>query len=172
MDELIEVCKCFRETRDNYNKVLREHQELRKRCDEKLKKEMTKLVTKLDEISSCCQLLLEAFHHYGDIIKFPVDIYDDREDCLIFAFSRDGYSIYLNNDENILYKSTLDIDELPTSCYELLVLNKDLVVNKSAAQVKNYFENEINKLNDNIESENSYYDMLTRNLFPEDIKDE
>lgn len=168
MDELREVCKNFRETKDNYNRVLREHQELRKKCDEKLKEEMGQLVIKLDEIASCGQILLETFHHYGDIIKFPIEIYENREDCLIFAFTREEYYIYLNNEENILYKSTLNIDDLPTSCYELLVLNKDIVVEKSSAQIKTYFENEIKKFNENIESENSYYDMLTSSLFPEE----
>ena len=114
MDELREVCKNFRETKDNYNRVLREHQELRKKCDEKLKEEMGQLVIKLDEIASCGQILLETFHHYGDIIKFPIEIYENREDCLIFAFTREEYYIYLNNEENILYKSTLNIDDLPT----------------------------------------------------------
>lgn len=168
MDELREVCKSFSETKDKYNRILREHQELRKKCDEKLKEEMKQLVIKLDEVASCGQILLETFHHYGDIIKFPIDIYEDREDCLIFAFTREVYYIYLNNEENILYKSTLNIDDLPTSCYELLVLNKDMVVEKSSAQIKTYFENEIKKLNEHIERENSYYDMLTSSLFPEE----
>lgn len=168
MDELREVCKSFSETKDKYNRILREHQELRKKCDEKLKEEMKQLVIKLDEVASCGQILLETFHHYGDIIKFPIDIYEDREDCLIFAFTREVYYIYLNNEENILYKSTLNIDDLPTSCYELLVLNKDMVVEKSSAQIKTYFENEIKKLNEHIERENSYYDMLTNSLFPEE----
>lgn len=171
MDELREICQRFAETKENYNKVLHEHQELRKRCDEKLKEEMTQLVQKLDEIAASGQILLETFHHYVDIIKFPVDIYADRDDCIIFAFTREGYFIYMNNEENILYKSTLKIDDLPTSCYEILVLNKDLVIEKSSAQIRTYFENEIKKLNDNIESENSYYDMLTRSLFPEEMNE-
>ncbi len=168
MDELREICQIFVETKEKYNKVLREHQELRKKCDEKLQLEMKQLIIKLEDIASCGKILLETFHHYGDIIKFPIDIYEDRDDCLIFAFSREGYFIYLNNEENILFKSTLNIDDLPTSCYEILVLNKDLVIEKSSAQIRTYFENEIKKLNDNIESENSYYDMLTRSLFPEE----
>ncbi len=171
MDELREICQRFAETKENYNKVLREHQELRKRCDEKLKEEMTQLVQKLDEIAAGGQILLETFHHYGDIIKFPIDIYEDRDDCIIFAFTREGYFIYLNNEENVLYKSTFNIDDLPTSCYEMLVLNRDLVIEKSSAQIRIYFENEIKKLNDNIESENSYYDMLTRSLFPEEMNE-
>ncbi|MBE5954291.1 MAG: hypothetical protein E7257_09075 [Lachnospiraceae bacterium] len=168
MDELRAVCKCFNETIDNYNKVLHDHQELRKKCDEKLKLEMIQLVAKLDEIASSGRVLLESFHHYGDIIKFPIDIYEDRDDCLIFAFTRELYFIYLNSEENILYKSTLNIDDLPPSCYELLILNKDLVIEKSSAQIKTYYENEIKKIYDNIESENSYYDMLTSSLFPEE----
>lgn len=168
MDELREICKRFAETKENYNNVLREHQELRKRCDEKLKEDMKQLITKLDEIASNALILLETFHHYGDIIKFPINIYEDRDDCIIFAFAREGYNIYLNSEENILYKSTLNVDDLPTSCYELLVLNKELVIEKSSAQMKTYFENEIKKLNDNIESENSYYEMLTSSLFPEE----
>ena len=168
MYELRNICKSFNETRDNYNKLLREHQELRKKCDARLLEEMKLLVVKLDEIAASGQILLEAFHHYGDIIKFPIDIYEDRDDCLIFAFTRDGYYIYLNSEENILYKSTLNIDDIPTSCYEILVLNKDLVIEKSSAQIKTYFENEIKKLNESIESENAYYDMLTNSLFPEE----
>lgn len=168
MDELRDICKSFNETRDNYNRLLREHQELRMKCDAKLMEEMKLLVTKLDEIASVGQILLETFHHYGDIIKFPINIYEDRDDCIIFTFTRDGYFIYLNNEDNILYKSTLSVDDLPTSCYEILVLNKDLVVDKASAQIKTYFENEIKKLNDNIKSEKSYYDMLTRSLFPEE----
>lgn len=168
MDSLRETCKRFTEIKENYNRVLHEHQELRKKCDEKLKYEMKQLTIKLDEVASYGQILLETFHHYGDIIKFPIHIYEDKEDCLIFAFTRDEYIIYLNNEDNILYKSTLNIDDLPTSCYELLVLNKDLVVAKSSAHIKTYFENEIKKLNDNIESENLYYDRLTSSLFPEE----
>lgn len=172
MDNLKEICLRFNETKEKYNKTLREHQELRKKCDERLKEEMKQLVIKLDEISTCSKILLETFHHYGDIIKFPVNLYEDREDCLIFTFVREGYYIYLNNEENILYKSSLNIDDLPTSCYEILVLNKDLVVDKASNQIKTYFENEIKKLNDNIESENSYYDMLTSSLFPEGLDKE
>ncbi len=168
MDELRNICISFTEIKENYNRMLREHQELRKKCDVKLKEEMKLLVTKLDEIASAGGILLETFHHYGDIIKFPIDLYEDREDCIIFAFTREGYFIYLNNEENILYKSTVSVDDLPTSCYEILVLNKDLVVDKASAQIKTYFENEIKKLNDNIKSEKSYYDMLTRSLFPEE----
>ena len=172
MDELRNICKSFNETKDYYNRMLREHQELRKKCDVKLKEEMKLLVTKLDEIASASGILLETFHHYGDIIKFPINIYEDRDDCIIFTFTRDGYFIYLNNEDNILYKSTLSVDDLPTSCYEILVLNKDLVVDKASAQIKTYFENEFKKLNDNIKSEKSYYDMLTRSLFPEEVGEE
>lgn len=172
MENLKEACKRFNETKENYNKILRDNQALRKKCDEKLKEEMRKIIVKLDEINSCAQILLETFHHYGDMIKFPMDIYEDREDCLIFTFTRDEYYISLNNEENILFRSSLNIDDIPTSCYELLVLNKDLVVEKTATQIQVYFDNETNKMNESIQSENAYYDMLTRNLFPEDVKDE
>lgn len=168
MDNLREVCKLFDETRKNYNKVIREHQELRKKCDERLKEEMKQLVVKLDEIAQCARQLLEVFHHYGDVIRFTVDIYEDRETCLIFAFTREEYCIYLNNDENVLYKSTVNVDDLPTSCYEILVINRDLVVEKASNQIKVYFDNEICKMNESIKNENSYYEMLTKNLFPEE----
>ncbi len=171
MDNLKDACKRFNETRSKYNTVLRNHQELRKKCDEKLKDEMKKLVVQLDEINLCALVLLETFHHYGDMIKFPVDIYDDKEDCLIFSFTREGYLICLNNEENILFKSSLNIEDIPTSCYELLVLNKELVVDKASTQIQVYFDNETKKMNDDIESENAYYDMLTSNLFPEEMNE-
>ena len=113
-------------------------------------------------------ILLETFHHYGDVIKFPIDIYEDRDDCLIFSFSRDGYFISMNNETNILYKSTLSIEDLPTSCYEILVLNKDVVIDKVSRQIQMFFENETNKMNEDIDNENAYYDMLTSSLFPEE----
>lgn len=172
MDNLREACKRFSETKENYNKVLRDHQELRRKCDEKLREEMKQLVVQLDEINSCAMVLLETFHHYGDMIRFPVDMYEDRDDCLIFTFTREGYNICLNKEDNILFKSSLDIYEIPTSCYEILVLNKDVVIDKAATQIQVYFDNETSKMNENIESENAYYDMLTSNLFPEETKDE
>ena len=172
MDNLRDALKRFKETKENYSNLLHKHQELRKKCDIKLNSEMNQLVLKLDELYESALVLLESFHHYGDEIKFPVEIYEGREDCLIFQFTREGYTIYLNNEENALYKSTVNIDDLPTSCYELLVINKDIVVEKAANQIRIYFDNEISKMNKNIENENSYYDMLTRNLFPEEVEDE
>ena len=168
MDNLREVFERFNETKAKYNIVLKEHQDLRKKCDERLREEMLKLVEQLDEIAACGRILLETFHHYGDVIKFPITLYEDREDCIVFSITRDEYRICLNNDNNILYKSDLDIEDLPTSCYELLVINKDLVVDKASNQIKTYYDGEICKMNENIENENSYYDMLTRSLFPEE----
>ncbi len=168
MDNLMEACKRFNETKEKYNKVLHDHQELRRKCDDKLKVEMIQLTSKFDDICSCALILLETFHHYGDVIKFPINIYEDRDDCLIFTFSREGYYISMNNETNILYKSSLSIEDLPTSCYEILVLNKDVVIDKVSRQIQMFFENETNKMNEDIANENAYYDMLTRSLFPEE----
>ncbi len=172
MDSLRDTLKQFNECKENYDSILRKHKEIREKCDVKLNAMMSQLVLKLDEIYIAAKTLLESFHHYGDVIRFPVNIYEDKEDCVIFTFTREDYKITLNNDLNILYKSTVELDDLPTSCYEFLVINQDLVVEKASNQIKSYYDNEIKKMNDTIEKENAYYDMLTGNLFPEEVKSE
>ena len=168
MNRLKEACMKFNEIQEEYRKFKEESCKLRERCDEKIREEMINFSKEMDEVAVGAEVLLNNFTHYGSLIRFAVEISEDKNDALIICFSKQEYSISKHCNEEVLYKSSCNIDEFPTASYEILILNKDIIIQKSMQKITMFLDSEINKMSQAMSEEHAYYDMLCSKLFPEE----
>ncbi len=172
MDDLRQICMTFRETQKIYNDFKEKNMSLREKCDSKLKEEIKFFATDMDEIAQCADILLDNFDSYGNAIRFPINISEDEKDCVVVCFSQRDYCISRSYDDVILYKSDVDVSEIPLELVEYLIVNKEVILSKTAEKVKAYLLGETSDMQKSMEAESAYYENLCGILFPDNLQSE
>lgn len=170
MNILKEACTELIKTKEAYTKFKEEKSIIRKKCDEKIKEEMKEFCEEMSEIAECADILLDNFSHYGAVIRFPINITDKEEDVVVVCFAQEYYSISKKDGEEVLYKSDKDIDEFSITAYEYLIVNRNVIINKTTDKIVSFLKHETDTMNKNMSQETAYYDLLCDRLFSDDSK--
>lgn len=170
MNTLKEACTELIKTKEAYTKFKEEKSIIRKKCDEKIKEEMKEFCEEMSEIAECADILLDNFSHYGAVIRFPINITDKEEDVVVVCFAQEYYSISKKDGEEVLYKSDKDIDEFSITAYEYLIVNRNVIINKTTDKIVSFLKHETDTMNKNMSQETAYYDLLCDRLFSDDSK--